>query len=90
MPEKDQSGVNLDPYTGAYYSREIDATYEIFFEGDDLKLKTPDGHANDMIATNQDEFIAGRLQIEFKRSEDVIKGFELDAGRVQNLKFEKK
>lgn len=90
MPDRALSGLNLEEFAGSYYSREIDANYQIFLGDDDLKLKTPDGNANNMILTNQDEFLAGRLQIEFKRSNGVITGFELDAGRVQNLKFEKK
>jgi hypothetical protein len=90
LPETDLSRVDPEEYVGAYYSREIDATYQVYLEGDDLKVKTPDGIASDVIVTDRDEFIAGRLLIEFKRSEDVIKGFDLDAGRVQNLKFEKK
>ena len=37
-----------------------------------------------------DEFIAEMVQLKFNRLNDLISGFELDAGRVQNLKFEKR
>ena len=90
MPDTDLSNMKLEEYAGAYYSREINATYQILLEGDSLKLKTADRSVHDLKVVNLDEFIAERMQLEFKRSNDAVKGFELDAGRVQNLKFEKK
>lgn len=90
MPDTDLSTLILSDYTGDYYSREIDATYRVFSEGEQLKIKTPDGRINNLDAVNLDAFISGPRQMEFIRSNSAITGFELDAGRVQNLKFEKK
>jgi hypothetical protein len=46
--------------------------------------------AQDLEAVISDEFIAEMLQLKFNRINNVVAGFELDAGRVQNLKFDKK
>ena len=35
------------------------------------------------------QFVSGRTLVQFKRSEGILNGFDLDAGRVKNLKFEK-
>ena len=69
---------------------EIDATYQIILEGDSLILKIPATQAQYLDPVISDEFYAERLQLKFKRVNNVATGFELDAGRVQNLKFNKK
>jgi len=90
MPDTDLSVLNLSEYQGEYYSMEIDATYQIILEGDSLILKIPATQAQYLDPVIPDEFYAESLQLKFKRVNNVVTGFELDAGRVQNLKFDKK
>ena len=88
--DTDLSNLNMSEYTGDYYSREIDATYQILLKGDSIIAKIPNTSAMDLNLINLDEFITEGIQVRFMRLNKAISGFELDAGRVQNLKFEKK
>jgi len=88
--DTDLSNLNMSEYPGDYYSREIDATYQIFLKGDSLAVKIPNTSAMDLDLINLDEFITEGILVRFMRLNNAISGFELDAGRVQNLKFEKK
>ena len=84
------SEVDLLQYIGEYYSKEIDATYKVFKEGDKLMVKVPNNNAQEMELSETDLFVADGNVIRFKREGDLINGCEVDAGRVQNLKFVKK
>jgi len=88
--EIDTSGIKLNNYVGNYYSKELDVTY--FFELDDGVLKSRIENKETMECTidNLDQFVLELGLARFQRKNGVISGFELDSGRVKNLKFEKK
>lgn len=79
---------DLDAYTGIYYSKELDVTYEFFSEGRILKRKIGFNLPVELTATQQDQFESGSTTYRFERDQDgQISGFRIDAGRVTNLKF---
>ena len=73
---------------GNYYSKELDVTY--IFEIDDgvLKSRIEKKESIECTIDDLDQFALGLAR--FQRTNGVISGFELDSGRVKNLKFEKK
>jgi CubicO group peptidase (beta-lactamase class C family) len=94
MPDFDPAKVNLQEYTGEYYSPELSTTYSLVVESGKLIAKhfrTGDVHLN---ATKQDLFYGDQWyfgKIEFTRgSDNAITGCKVSTGRVRNLKFEKK
>ena len=88
--ELDIFSVNLKDYTGNYYSEELDVTYSLFLEDEILKVKVANYDSQEMNISDIDTFVSDGNLVRFHRSNGAIKGFELDAGRVTNLKFEKK
>lgn len=86
----DTSKVKLEDFIGTYFSKEMDVTY-IF--------KLVDGNLKASIANKAviaectiyeiDKFVTQLGLVRFQRTAGVVSGFELDAGRVKNLKFEK-
>jgi hypothetical protein len=82
--------LNLEEYTGDYYSEELDATYLIFLEEAKLKVKVAYYDAQELNLYDIDTFTSDIGLLRFNKSNGEIKGFELDAGRLTNLKFEKK
>lgn len=88
--ELDLSSLNMEDYTGEYYSKELDITYLLFLEGEKLKVKDANFNAQELTIREIDTFISNGGGFRFKRENGVIEGFELDAGRVTNLKFKKK
>ena len=85
-----QSISNLQDYTGNFYSEELDFNYLVILKDGQLKVKIADYKAQDLIKFGIDKFTIDNGLIHFNRENKVIVGFELDAGRVSNLKFEKK
>jgi len=88
--ELDLSSLNVEDYTGIYYSEELDATYLLFLEDEKLKVQIANYDSQELTRYDIDTFTSDGDLVRFNRSNGVIKGFELDAGRVTNLKFEKK
>jgi len=88
--EIDLSSFNIADYTGKYYSEELDATYLLFIEDEKLKLQIANYDSQELSIYGIDIFNSDGSLVRFNRSNGVINGFELDAGRVTNLKFEKK
>ena len=86
----DFSTLSLEDYTGDFYCYELDATYLLFQEDGILKLKIANYDAQELDAYDIDAFTTENGLVHFRRLDGIIKGFELDAGRVTNLKFEKK
>lgn len=86
LPEE----TDLEKYTGNFYSEELDATYQIFTEDEELKLKAANYGAQKLRKPDSDTFASDFGLLRFCRLNGSIKGFELDAGRVTNLKFERK
>jgi CubicO group peptidase (beta-lactamase class C family) len=79
----------LQTYIGNYYSDELDITYALDVESNNLVLKLRET-SSILTAYSTDNFGWGRRRLEFKRGKDKrIIGFILQAGRVKNLKFQK-
>jgi CubicO group peptidase (beta-lactamase class C family) len=88
--EVDVSGIDLNHYSGSYYSKELDVIYNLKVEDGILKAKIENNQSvMDCTVSDLDEFIMELGLIRFQRVEGIISGFELDSGRVKNLKFEK-
>lgn len=87
--EFDLSNIDLKAYVGEFYSDELDTTYKIYRDDDSLKLIIANADPKVMIVKGVDVFEAEGYRLRFKRSSDEVSGFEFDAGRVTNLKFEK-
>jgi CubicO group peptidase (beta-lactamase class C family) len=83
----------LAEFTGAYYSGEIDATYNIILQGDKLAVrrKNVDGETP-MLGQFADAFSAvGTGSIRFTRDgQNRVTGFLLNTGRVRRLRFDKR
>lgn len=87
----DVSGIDLNNYSGDYYSKELNVTYNFKVEDGILKATIENNQSlMDLTISDLDEFTMELGLIRFQREGGVISGFELDSGRVKNLKFEKK
>jgi CubicO group peptidase (beta-lactamase class C family) len=83
------SSSQLKKYVGNYYSDELDITYTLDVESNNLVLKLRET-SSILAAYSTDNFGWGRRRLEFKRDRGKrIIGFILQAGRVKNLKFRK-
>lgn len=87
--------LRLDPsslrsYTGDFYSDVLDASYVVGLDGDTLRLTVGNGLDGPMAAVGEDVFRRGPLQIRFMRDgQGRVSGFDVDAGRVRGIRFEK-
>jgi len=90
VESKTYSTPQLAEFTGAYYSDEIEATYNILLQGDKLVLrrKNVDGETP-LNAQFADTFsAAGTGGIRFTRdAQNHVTGFFLNTGRVRRLRF---
>jgi CubicO group peptidase (beta-lactamase class C family) len=93
VPSASYTAAQLAEFTGAYYSSEIDATYNIILQGDKLAVrrKNVDGETP-MLEQFADAFSAmGTGSIRFTRNgQNRVTGFWLNTGRVRRLRFDKK
>ncbi|WP_378177906.1 serine hydrolase domain-containing protein [Aquimarina sp. SS2-1] len=85
----DLSQIKLTDYVGKYYSKELDVTYIFELNDEALKLKIDNKKMNECTVEDIDKFVLKQGVVKFQRTNDVVSGFELDSGRVKNLKFEK-
>ena len=86
-PTMDPSQVNLADYAGDYYSQELDVTYHFRLE-DDILVVQIDKKATAVCSISGPDAISMYLGLaRFRRGEGKITGFELDSGRLKNLKF---
>lgn len=88
--DMDLASVDLMDYVGNFYSEELDVTYKLYMANDLLKLKIANNEPQDMGINDPDTFISNGNHYRFERTDGKVVGFELDAGRVTNLKFEKR
>jgi CubicO group peptidase (beta-lactamase class C family) len=86
----DLSKVNLEDYTGTFYSEELETNYTLILEGEKLQLQIATYDPQELTLYDIDNFTSDGNLVHFNRTNGVVSGFELDAGRVTNLKFEKK
>lgn len=87
--EIDLSNINMKEYLGKYFSPELDMTYLLTIKGNALQL-TIRNKTYDLDILGKDHFTSQGKMFHFKRTNNIISGFEMDAGRVKNLKFVKK
>ncbi|RIV44543.1 serine hydrolase domain-containing protein [Flagellimonas pelagia] len=88
--DMDLASVDVMDYVGNFYSEELDVTYKLYMEDDLLKLKIPNNEPQAMKINAPDTFISNGNRYRFERTDGKVVGFELDAGRVTNLNFEKR
>jgi len=88
--EIDVSNMDFNEYTGRFYSRELDIAYLISNEDGILKIKAAKYDLHELQAQNIDAFYSSSLGLlRFKRNNNNVIGFELDAGRATGLTFDK-
>ncbi len=80
---------NLVDYIGSFYSKELDAIYYFELENGILKASIEAKETMNCTIVNKDQFSLDIGLVRFKRKDGIVSGFELDSGRVKNLKFEK-
>jgi len=88
--EIDNSGINLKDYVGSYYSNELDVNYNFEIENEILFFRIENTSSTiECIISDLDQFSTETGLVRFQRKDGLISGFELDSGRVKNLKFKK-
>ncbi len=89
----DKTAVNLADFTGSFYSEELQTTYTLLVEKDQLIARHFRMGDIELIPTETDFFLGASpsfRQIKFTRNkENKITGLKVSAGRVRDLKFEK-
>ncbi|MGD8330091.1 MAG: serine hydrolase domain-containing protein [Acidobacteriota bacterium] len=80
----------LAAYAGDFYSAELDVTYHLHAEGDELWLSLRNTPPRRFRKVDGD-FRAGGWTFRFERAGDgAVEGFTVDAGRVTNIRFERR
>ena len=88
--EFDTSGINLKDYLGSYYSEELDVNYNFEMENEILMVRIENTQSIFECTISDVDQISTELGlVRFQRKDGLISGFELDSGRVKNLKFKK-
>jgi len=81
----------LKEYTGDYYSDELQVTFRLALMDGKLHFFHRNAPENPLRPTLKDNFNVRGYRINFIRDEEKkLAGFTLDAGRVKNLRFDKK
>lgn len=81
----------LKEYEGDYYSEEIEVTFKLVLKEGKLFFVHKNAPKLPLQPTLQDRFAVRGFRIHFIRDEEnKISGFNLNAGRVRNLRFNKK
>ena len=94
LSEVEPKPEELKAYVGKYYSEEVDTAYFLRFKNGKLFIRHENPHRSYPKAalkpTFKDRFQVERWKLNFIRNknEDII-GFKVNAGRVQNIFFEK-
>ncbi|WP_170064410.1 serine hydrolase domain-containing protein [Polaribacter glomeratus] len=89
--EIDISAINLKNYIGSYFSKELNVTYNFELENEILSIRIEDKTSTiKCIISDLDQFSTQLGLLRFYSKKGLISGFELDSGRVKNLKFQKK
>lgn len=87
--EIDLSKIDLDDYVGDFFSSELDATYRIYLQNGGLTIQVRNNEPAALIIIDKDNLTFYGNTLRFKKKGSKVSGFELDAGRVKNLKFKK-
>ena len=87
----DLSPEQLKEYEGEYFSEELQAAFRLSMKEDRLHFSHKNAPGGFLNPTLQDKFTLRNFKVHFIRDgEGRIAAFTLDAGRVKNLKFEKR
>jgi CubicO group peptidase (beta-lactamase class C family) len=83
---------NKKQYIGAFYSEELDVTYQVTEKDNQLYCSIKNKQPVALYSKSQDVFLMGEdVELTFERtSQTQITGFSVNAGRVTNLKFKRK
>ncbi|MCE7995183.1 MAG: beta-lactamase family protein [Roseivirga sp.] len=89
--EIDTSAIDLNDYTGSYFSKELNVSYNLIIENGTLMMQIEDmASAMECSLSDIDQYAVEVGLVRFQRTNGKVTGFELDSGRVKNLKFDKK
>ena len=77
------------PYVGTYHSPELDVDYEFVEVDGALTVRARAGIDEQVVGVSGDILRAGSFTFRFTRGPDGVTGFELDAGRVVHVRFER-
>ncbi len=83
------SVADFSPYVGTYHSSELDVDYDFVEVDGVLIVRAGAGIDEQVVSVAGDTLRAGFLTFRFTRSSDQVTGFELDAGRVVHVRFER-
>ena len=77
-------------YCGAYYSDELDITYQLMLEGTQLVVKPGYAKTQPLRTASTDIFMGEQIDLRFERNHQAQPDrFYLGAGRQRNLEFVK-
>ena len=80
---------DLSPYLGTYHSPELDVDYDFVEVDGALIVRAGAGVDRQVVGVAGDTLRAGSLTFRFVRAGDQVTGFELDAGRVVHVRFDR-
>ena len=80
----------LSDYVGDYYSAELDVVYQLKMDGEKLMVQVLNNEPAELNAMDTDQLGYQGSIWDFQRTDGVVSGFKLQAGRVQNLAFVKR
>jgi hypothetical protein len=81
--------LDLEPFTGTYYSRELDVLYVISIENNKLKVHLKNQPPVFLKAKEGDLFEGFGMKIRFLHEIDGVHSFRLDVGNIKGLRFVK-
>jgi hypothetical protein len=80
--------VNLNQYTGTYYSDELEVNYLIYMDSNALIVRVKNKKSVELKPVKIDTFSSNEIELLFTRDgKKNITGLMINAGRVQNLTF---
>ncbi|MFY9243642.1 MAG: serine hydrolase domain-containing protein [Polaribacter sp.] len=90
--KKNIDSLNLDvkEYFGEYYSEELDITYYLTNDKNIIKLTIGNSFPIELLLIDKDQYSWYGTLLKFNRTNGHITGFNIDAGRIKNIKFIKK
>jgi hypothetical protein len=92
VPPATPTPAQLGAYAGAYTSPELGVTHAVALRGDTLRLEVPGEDAQPLVPMDADGFrsAGGGVQLTFTRDRrGQVDGFEVFAGRVLHLRFDR-
>ncbi len=84
-----KSKINLNDYTGEFYSPDLETTYTLYLKENQLYIRTKNKEMGELTIEGNDKFSVGPNELVFVREENKVSAVTVNAGRVKNLKFDK-